>query len=96
MSQKRASLLPQEGEIDLESSIGPEAFRERVRRAKSYIREGDVIQVVLSRRFETRKLADEFTIYRALRFINPSPYMFFLRLEGLSLWDHRRGYGAVD
>jgi anthranilate synthase component 1 len=55
-------------------------FLRAVRRAKQHIRAGDVFQVVLSQRFSVRTTADPFEIYRALRVVNPSPYMFFLRL----------------
>lgn len=65
--------------------MGSKEFEEKILRAKSYIEEGDIIQVVLSRRFETSKKADEFDLYRALRLINPSPYMFFLRFNGLAI-----------
>jgi len=57
----------------------PEAFRAMVARAREYILAGDVIQVVLSQRFETGCPVDPICLYRALRFINPSPYMFFFR-----------------
>jgi anthranilate synthase component I len=56
-----------------------------VRRAKAYIRAGDVFQVVPSQRFTAKTKADPFEIYRALRAINPSPYMFYLRLNELSV-----------
>jgi len=81
-----SEMIPQgDGEVSLRSNLGPEEFKEKVVRAKQYIEEGDIIQVVLSRRFETNKIADAFDIYRALRFINPSPYMFFLRFNGLAM-----------
>jgi anthranilate synthase component I len=54
-------------------------FMAAVERAKEYVRAGDVFQVVLSQRFTSRLQADPFDVYRALRTINPSPYMFFLR-----------------
>jgi anthranilate synthase component 1 len=54
-------------------------FESAVRRAKRYIAAGDLIQVVLSRRVESRTKAHPLDIYRALRCVNPSPYMFFLR-----------------
>lgn len=76
---------PKPGRIDLRPTVTPEEFLRSVAKAKKYIEEGDIIQVVLSRRFEANMVADEFDIYRALRFINPSPYMFFLRLQGLTL-----------
>lgn len=67
------------------SNVTPAAFRAMVQKAKVYIRAGDVIQVVLSQRLETDSRADPFEIYRALRFVNPSPYMFYLELEGFHL-----------
>lgn len=65
------------------SNLTPKAFQAAVRKAKDYIEAGDIIQVVLCQRLETQTQADPFEIYRALRFINPSPYMFYLELEGL-------------
>ena len=56
-----------------------DGFKAAVERCKEYVRAGDVIQVVLSQRFSADLAADPFDIYRALRTINPSPYMFFLR-----------------
>ncbi|MGH7856977.1 MAG: anthranilate synthase component I family protein, partial [Candidatus Binatia bacterium] len=56
-----------------------------VARAKEYVRAGDVIQVVLAQRFETELRAKPFDIYRSLRSINPSPYLFFLALGDVSL-----------
>ena len=53
-------------------------FEKMVLRAKEYIVEGDIFQVVLSQRFESEFLADPLNLYRCLRFGNPSPYMFFL------------------
>src|SRR3990170_3583003 len=55
-------------------------FTEAVKRVKRYIEDGDIIQAVISQRFETELDCDPFDIYRALRVTNPSPYMFFLRL----------------
>ncbi|MEK6602393.1 MAG: anthranilate synthase component I [Candidatus Binatota bacterium] len=65
------------------SNLSREAFQTAVRKAKDYIEAGDIIQVVLCQRLETLTQADPFEIYRALRFINPSPYMFYLELEDL-------------
>jgi anthranilate synthase component 1 len=56
-----------------------------VRTAKEYIAAGDIYQVVLSQRFEAAVDADPFTVYRALRHVNPSPYMYFLRVGGRSI-----------
>ena len=57
----------------------------KVQKAKEHIAAGDIFQVVLSRRLEMDVRCDPFDIYRALRFINPSPYMFFLRMNQLCL-----------
>lgn len=62
------------------SNLSPEQFRANVDRAKEYIRAGDMIQTVLSQRFEVDNEADSLDVYRALRAINPSPYMFCLDL----------------
>ncbi|MBU2261371.1 MAG: anthranilate synthase component I family protein, partial [Proteobacteria bacterium] len=63
----------------------PDAFKSMVVRAKEYIAAGDIIQVVLSQRFQRDSSADPVDLYRALRHVNPSPYMFFLRLDNLRL-----------
>jgi anthranilate synthase component I len=62
-----------------------EEFMERVRRTKELIRTGEVIQTVLSTRFEAPFSGEPFVLYRRLRQINPSPYMFFMRLPRLTL-----------
>lgn len=66
-------------------SFSREGFEEIVLQAKEYIAAGDIIQVVLSQRFETTALATPINIYRALRSINPSPYMFYLSFGDLKL-----------
>ena len=55
-------------------------FLAAVERTKEYIRAGDAFQVVLSQRFDVEPGVDSFQVYRALRTVNPSPYMFFLRI----------------
>lgn len=60
-------------------------FERLVGEAKEHIAAGDIIQVVLSQRFQRRTTADPFNIYRALRTVNPSPYMFFLQFGSLCL-----------
>jgi anthranilate synthase component I len=62
-----------------------ERFEQQVRAAKEYIAAGDIYQVVLSQRFQAEVSADPFTVYRALRHVNPSPYMYFIRMGGLSV-----------
>ena len=67
--------------VDLKSNISREEFEASVEKAKEYVRSGDIIQVVLSQRFSGELSADPLDIYRVLRTLNPSPYMFFLRLD---------------
>ncbi|HUY27345.1 MAG TPA: anthranilate synthase component I [Candidatus Binataceae bacterium] len=67
------------------SNFTREAYMATVSAAKEYIAAGDVIQVVPSQRFEAPLTAHPFNIYRSLRSINPSPYMFYLRLGDLTL-----------
>jgi anthranilate synthase component 1 len=71
------------GQRKFKSNLSRREFHEAVDRAKEYIRAGDIIQAVLCQRLETETGTDPFEIYRALRFINPSPYMFYLELEDL-------------
>ena len=68
-----------------ESTFTRPDFCDAVRRAKEYIRAGDVIQVVLSQRLQVRTAADPFDVYRALRVVNPSPYMYYLRFGDLKI-----------
>jgi anthranilate synthase component I len=64
-----------------ESEFGEEAFKDAVRRAKQYINDGDVMQVVLSQRMSKPFGASPLALYRALRSLNPSPYMFYFDFE---------------
>jgi len=66
---------------ELQSNFSRADFEAAVERCKDYIRAGDVIQVVLSQRFSGNLDADPFDVYRALRTINPSPYMFYLQFN---------------
>jgi anthranilate synthase component I len=68
------------GEIVPDSNVSRDEFKVCVDRAKEYIRAGDIIQVVLSQRFETGYEGDSLDVYRSLRSVNPSPYMFCLDL----------------
>jgi anthranilate synthase component I len=65
------------------SNMEAEEFCRMVERAREYILAGDIIQVVLSQRFHTETDLAPLTLYRALRHINPSPYLFFLKLGSL-------------
>lgn len=60
-------------------------YEAAVRRAKEYIAAGDIIQVVPSQRFSCPVSVDSFEIYRALRMINPSPYMYYLKFDGFDI-----------
>ncbi len=66
---------------EFSSNMKPEAFEAMVEAAREYILAGDIIQVVLSQRFHAETYLDPFLLYRALRHINPSPYLFFIRHE---------------
>ena len=73
------------GGVEVRSNLAREVFEDRVRAAKEYIADGDIYQLVLSQRFEAHIRADPFTVYRALRHVNPSPYMYFIRMGELSI-----------
>jgi len=75
------------GPLDLEysSNFRKVDFEDAVRKAKEYIVAGDVLQVVPSQRLAARTSVDGLAIYRALRVVNPSPYMFYLRMPDVSL-----------
>ncbi len=72
-------------EVRLSPNMSRERFCDMVVRAKEYIAAGDVIQVVLSQCFQNPWNADPFDLYRSLRCINPSPYMFYLDMGELTL-----------
>ena len=67
------------------SNVTRDGFCAAVEKAKGYISSGDIIQVVLSQRLSCQTKAHPFEVYRSLRTINPSPYMFYLRMGGLHL-----------
>lgn len=72
-------------DINIESNMNEERFHEIVDKAKDYIYEGDIFQVVLSQRFSTPLKSEPFDIYRTLRRINPSPYMYFIQYDDISV-----------
>ncbi len=86
---KRHSLSPapkvKPRPLNLRANTSREKFIQAVERAKEYIAAGDIFQVVLSQRLEFDLGADPFTVYRALRTVNPSPYMYFLRMGKLTV-----------
>lgn len=65
---------------DFSANMSEQQFEEMVARAQEYILAGDVIQVVLSQRFHSKTSLRPFSLYRALRHINPSPYLFYVQL----------------
>src|SRR5438067_5432573 len=85
--ERNLSRSPERSQNGLElcSNHTREQFEQQVRTAKDYIAAGDIYQVVLSQRFEADVAADPFTVYRALRHVNPSPYMYFIRMGGVSV-----------
>ena len=79
-SEQRAGTQP-----DVRSNQTREAFEAGVQRIKEHIAAGDIYQAVLSQRFEADVAADPFTVYRAVRHVNPSPYMYFMRMGKLAI-----------
>jgi anthranilate synthase component 1 len=85
MEKRLASALPvqrkkrPEGKLKVTARTPKAAFLKAVEKTKEYIASGDVFQCVLSQRFDCAPGVDAFEVYRALRIVNPSPYMYFLR-----------------
>ena len=67
------------------SNMVQDAYENMVRKAKEYIKSGDIIQAVLSQRLSTPMSADSFDFYRALRTVNPSPYMYYLKFGDIKI-----------
>lgn len=88
--KKKPGKWPKRGQstrskIFTRSNFTKSEFVRIVKRAKEYIIAGDIIQTVLSQRLQRKVNAHPFDIYRALRVINPSPYMYYLSLDGVNL-----------
>jgi len=88
------------GPLKLVPRTPARAFLKAVETIKAYIRAGDIFQCVLSQRFDCTPGVDPFSIYRSLRIVNPSPYMYFLRFNlpssgGPSIPRPHRGMGGV-
>ncbi len=85
LEKRLASALPArgkkrpEGKLKVTARTSKAAFLKSVKKTKEYIASGDVFQCVLSQRFDCEPGVDAFEVYRALRIVNPSPYMYFLR-----------------
>ena len=75
---------PVDGDAEWSSNFKQKEYEEVVRTAKEYIAAGDIFQVVPSQRLSRSTNAEPFTIYRALRMLNPSPYMYFLEFNGVA------------
>jgi anthranilate synthase component I len=71
---------PKKGKLEVHSGIGRDRYMRAVEQAKEYIAAGDIFQVVLSQRVDFQPGIPPFNLYRALRTVNPSPYMYFLRM----------------
>lgn len=72
-------------DVQVEAQVAPADYRRMVLRAQDYIRAGDIFQVVLAQRFTAPFPLPPFDLYRALRRINPSPFLYFLDLPGFAL-----------
>ena len=87
MERRLAQALPKPrrrqllGKLKMKSRTSKPAFLKAVNKAKDYITAGDVFQCVLSQRFDCTPAVPAFDVYRALRIVNPSPYMYFLRFD---------------
>lgn len=90
MEETAVKQVKQTGSFNLDaknliSNLEPEKFYSMVEKGKEYIYEGDIFQVVLSQRFEVPFEGDSFTLYRSLRMVNPSPYLFYLDFHDFAL-----------
>ncbi|HJR77427.1 MAG TPA: anthranilate synthase component I [Nitrospiraceae bacterium] len=82
---RRAGLKRRRKPITFTPNMNRADFEKMVMRTKEYIRAGDIVQGVLSQRWQTQIHTSPFQLYRALRVINPSPYMYYLRVAGVEL-----------
>ncbi len=84
-SNLEITIEPTTTPLDISCNLTREEFEKAVIRAKKYIEAGDIFQVVLSQKFQKQITVDPFTIYRALRVINPSPYLYYLKMDDFSI-----------
>ena len=75
VSLSKDRFTPAKAEVT--SNLTKEQYEANVKKAKEYIKNGDIFQVVLSQRFEVETDVDPFDVYRCLRTSNPSPYLYF-------------------
>jgi len=80
-----AATVPPAAGYPLQPRTPPEVFQANVVKTKEYIRAGDIIQAVISQAFTCSPAPDPWQLYRVQRHVNPSPYLFFLRIGGLTL-----------
>jgi len=73
------------GTPKLKSNFKPKDYKEAVKKTKEYIKAGDIIQAVIAQRWKTKLDVDPFDLYRSLRVLNPSPYMFYLNTQSETL-----------
>src|SRR6201982_415476 len=83
--RKRKPAPPDVAPLEINSNFKKPAYLAAVKKAKEYIRAGDIFQVVISQRFSAKTQAEPFQIYRELRALNPSPYLFFLQLNEVTV-----------
>ena len=76
---------PEKQEVKWQSNMTPEQYKNNVDIGKEYIKAGDIFQVVLSQRFNTNFDGDPFHLYRALRIINPSPYLYYIDFDDVKI-----------
>lgn len=81
----RTADFPASSTVNFQSNFTQEGFEDAVRTCVEYIKAGDIFQVVLSQRFQAQVDCDPLEVYRTLRVLNPSPFMFFLRFPELTL-----------
>ena len=85
-AERPRSERPRKGrKLRVRSNFRRSEYHDAVRKAKKYIRAGDIFQVVLSQRFSAKTKAQPFEIYRELRALNPSPYPFFLQMNDVAI-----------
>ncbi|MFA5271582.1 MAG: anthranilate synthase component I [Candidatus Omnitrophota bacterium] len=84
-SKLEALSLSSSKKIKLKSNLTEKDFLSKIRKAKEYIKEGEIIQTVFSQRFSADFRGEPFNVYRYLRIINPSPYMFYLNLKNVKI-----------
>ncbi len=83
--EKRKKLKTRTTKHKIESNFTKKEFETLVKKAKEYIKAGDIIQVVPSQRFHAKLECEPFDVYRALRSLNPSPYMYYLNFDEIKL-----------